>query len=314
MISKVVGGSGFAGVLSYVSEKGGATLLATSGVFALETDAKAIAGQMRANADQRNLKKPIMHVSLALKPGERASDEQWRTAAKAYLQKMGFDLDKSQYALYRHADRDHDHVHLIVNRVQLDGKVISDSHERRRSHEATRAAEKAAGLTLLEKQSEAPQRGRMHELRQAVDRAITGNPDLAGFKQALEQEGIKLIENRSQTTGKLSGISFQDAAVDGKTWKASALGKDYSLSGLEKRGLETGREPVQKQQQRSGPAAPRPLQAAGGASSMAMPAQKVDANKLRSGEQLAKSAAADAKAESKRVREIERVAREEEYE
>jgi hypothetical protein len=314
MISKVMGGSGFAGVLSYVSEKDGATLLATSGVFVLQTDAKVIASQMRANADQRNLKKPVMHVSLALRPGERASDEQWRAAAEAYLKKMGFDLTKSQFALYRHADRDHDHVHIVVNRVQLDGKVISDSHERRRSHESTRAAEKAAGLTLLV-QSEHSNRGRMHELRQKVDRALDGKPDLKSFKKNLESEGIKLIENRSSTTSRLSGISFQDVAGDGKTWKASALGKDYSLGGLEKRGLDTGREPTQTlQQHRSGPAAPRLQDGRSEAASMLMPGHKVDANKLRSDEQLAKAAAADAKAEAKRIAGIKFQQREEEYE
>lgn len=241
-ISKVMNGSGFAGVLSYVSEKDQAEFIAKGGVF--NDEAKAIAGEMRANADQRNLKTPVMHVALSLKPGEHATAEQWKIAAEAYLQHMGFDLDKSQYAVYRHNDRDHDHIHIVANRVMLDGQVVKDGQQYKRSHEATRQAEKAAGLSQLQKSDEKQNKGHVHRLRKALDGALEGGASLDQFRSRLATKGIQLQENRA-STGRLAGLSFKDQ--DGRVWKGSALGKDYSLASLEKRGLETGNQQQQNQ-------------------------------------------------------------------
>lgn len=237
MISKVMAGSSFAGALGYASEKEKAEFITKGGVF--HDDAKSIAEEMRANADQRNIKAPVMHVALSLPPGERATADQWRIAAETYLQKMGFDLDKSQYAVYRHHDRDHDHIHIVANRVQLDGQLISDSHHWRRSHEATRHAEKAAGLSQLQKSGAKMQKGHVHQLRLAIDKALDGGATLAQFRARLARSGIQVQENRA-STGRLAGLSFKDR--DGRAWKGSALGKEYSALALARRGLDFGVE------------------------------------------------------------------------
>lgn len=249
-MSKVMNGSDFAGVLKYVSEKEDAELIAKNGVFNI--DAELIASEMRSNAYQRDLKKPVMHISLSLLPGERATSEQWQTAAETYLKEMGFDLDKSQFTVHRHNDKDHDHIHIIANRVQLDGKVVSDSMQYKRSHAATRVAEKAAGLSLYQKTDEKQEKGHVHNLRIAIDQSFKAGTSLAQFRANLSAKGIQLQENRSKTTGRLSGVSFKDS--DGRVWKGSSLGKDYSLSGLEKRGLETGRDAQSQGSQHQGKA------------------------------------------------------------
>lgn len=248
-MSKVMNGSNFAGVLKYVSEKEDAELITKSGVF--KVDAKLIATEMSANAAQRNLKKPVMHIALSLPHGERATSEQWQTAAEVYLKEMGFDLDKSQFAVYRHNDKDHDHIHIVANRVQLDGKVVSDSKQYDRSHAATRVAERAAGLSLYE-DAVKKEKGHLHNLRSAIDQSLKAGTSLARFRANLAERGIQIQENRSKTTNRLSGLSFKDA--DGRVWKGSSLGKDYSLNGLEKRGLETGRDAQSQGSQHQGKA------------------------------------------------------------
>ena len=142
MISNITIGGGFKGALRYAYEKESAKPLYRNGVFG--KDAGAIAGEMRAVADQKNIKNPVFHISLSL-DNEHGSDEQWKLASEAYLTKMGFDLEKSQYTVTRHKDTKHDHCHIIANRVMLDGRVVSDSNSFKRSHEATRSAEAAAG-------------------------------------------------------------------------------------------------------------------------------------------------------------------------
>ena len=226
-----------ASALAYAMQKADAQVIKLHGLYTQNhTD---LAQEMRAISDLRNIKNPVMHISLSLED-ERASDEQWKLAAEAHLENMGFDLSKTQYALIRHTDSKHDHVHIIANRVQLDGSLVSDSNTYKRSHEATRAAELAAGLTVLTKEHQSSQRGKMHDLRSSIDNALSNHKNYAEFKSALAQTGINIIENRSKSTGFLSGLSYE-LAESGQVWKGSALGKAYSLSGLEKQGLETGR-------------------------------------------------------------------------
>lgn len=226
------------GALSYAMEKDLAEVLKLHGLYG--ESAEDLAREMRAISDLRNIKNPVMHISLSLENGERASDEQWKLAADAHLIKMGFDLDKTQYALIRHTDSKHDHVHIIANRIQIDGSVINDSNTYKRSHEATRAAEIAAGLKVFEKGQEPSHKGKMHDLRSSIDNALASHKNYNEFKNALAQAGINIIENRSKTTGFLSGLSYE-LADSGQVWKGSAIGKAYSLNGLEKQGLETGR-------------------------------------------------------------------------
>jgi hypothetical protein len=82
----------------------------------------------------RNLRpkvgKAVLHVSLSAAPGEHLSDEQWRQVATRYLQGMG--LENNQYIVTRHLDTEHEHVHLLVNRIRFDGGITSDSHDYRR--------------------------------------------------------------------------------------------------------------------------------------------------------------------------------------
>jgi hypothetical protein len=42
-------------------------------------------------------------------------------------------FDYNQYAVYRHYDQDHDHVHVVASRIKLDGSCVHDSWDYRRS-------------------------------------------------------------------------------------------------------------------------------------------------------------------------------------
>lgn len=232
-VSKLMKGKGFKGALRYTTQKEGAQEICAVGVFSKNAEIRA--AEMRAVAASARTTKPVFHASLALPPGQHATDERWRVAAETYLKEMGFDLEKSQYVVTRHRDTDHDHVHIVANRVQLDGRVVSEQRDFKRSHEATRAAEKAAGLEVFT--GKVIEKGTLANLRQQVREAAHNKPDLATFRARLREQGITLKESR-QSTGRLAGISFQ--TTDGRVWKGSALGKEFSASGLQKQGVALG--------------------------------------------------------------------------
>lgn len=237
MISKVKTGAGFKGAVSYVMNKKDAELINKQAIYGDQP--QQIAAEMKAVAASREVAKPVLHVSLSLPPGVKATNEQWKMAAETYLTKMGFDLGKTQYLIARHNDTEHDHIHIIANRVQLDGKLVSDRHSYRRSHQATAEAARNAGLENLHvNQKETSHSGRLNSLRNLIDGAVTQAKSWKEFERHLESKGIALKFNRSQTTGRISGLSYVTA--DGRSWKASALGKSYTLNGLSRRGLEAG--------------------------------------------------------------------------
>ncbi len=50
---------------------------------------------------------------------------------KSYMEKIN--IEETQYLIARHYDKKHPHVHLIINRVNYNGKTISDQNDRKRS-------------------------------------------------------------------------------------------------------------------------------------------------------------------------------------
>ncbi|MGB2833111.1 MAG: relaxase/mobilization nuclease domain-containing protein [Methylotenera sp.] len=250
MISKLNGGAeSHSAQLTYSMTKEGAVEIAAVNVYS--TDANSRAAEMSAvSSSNSKLTKPGFHASLSLPAGERGTDEQWRAASEAYLTSMGFDIEKTQYVVTRHQDTDKDHIHIVANRVQLDGKTVSMSNDRRRSHAACRVAEKESGLHAYDAQEPKAQKGRLHDLRTKVDSALSDKPTIKQFKERLQKEGVDLKLNRSQSTGHVSGISYADDS--GRQFKGSALGKQYSLKGLQDRGLHIEDNSAQKPQNQQG--------------------------------------------------------------
>ena len=230
-------GKGFKGACKYVLEKEGAELICVRGAVTENPD--LIAKQMRAVADMRNIKNPVLHISVSLPFGERGSADQWQKGAEALLKDMGFDLDQTQFVVARHTDAKHDHIHIIANRVQLNNIVVTDFQHKSRAFTATRALELAAGFVPFE--SKKDRQIRTQETREKVDTAfnnskgILGGVGLEKFKIELAKAGIEMVENRSKTTNKFFGISFKTADHH---YKGSQIGKDYSLNGLQNRGLQ----------------------------------------------------------------------------
>ncbi len=245
MIGKQVKGKGFRGVLNYVlnPEKGVLIGGNMDGLTAREL-AREFAESRKLNPE---LKRPVYHVSLSLPPGERMSDCEWKQVADNYLESMGFKL--SQCIVARHHDKDHDHIHIIASRIGLDGKTVSDSQDYKRSEETIRKIEREHGLSVVISSRKVERRGlTTGELRLALktqqptikmrlqeilDQETTHSSTMSIFANNLGRRGVKVIPNMA-ANGRISGISFE---LNGEIMKGSDLGRGYTFSGLQKRGI-----------------------------------------------------------------------------
>ncbi len=134
MIQKQQTGKGFRGLLRYCLDE--SRELGHEGARIIETDlagrdADELGDEMEAiAAGNPRVEKPVYHVSLRLAPGERISDDQWRTISRQYLDRMGFGDDRG-YVVVAHPGARHDpaagHVHIIANRVPYGGGKAWDA-------------------------------------------------------------------------------------------------------------------------------------------------------------------------------------------
>jgi type IV secretory pathway VirD2 relaxase len=75
----------------------------------------------------------VGHIALSFKPEDapRLTDAFMARLAEEYLELMG--IRNTQFIVVRHHGTDNPHCHIVFNRVNFDGKVISDSNDFKRN-------------------------------------------------------------------------------------------------------------------------------------------------------------------------------------
>lgn len=191
---------------------------------------------------RQDIKKPVFHAFLSLPKNEHLTDEQWQEIAKDYLKEMNIDIDKHQYICVRHKDTDQDHIHIVANRIGLDGSVWHGQHSAFNTIAACERLEIKHGLTITKglkgqkSDVSAPTKNEIEQalrtgekparivLQNALQAALVGKPDLSTFVERLQAVGIEPRFNVA-STGNVAGVSF---SVNDIAFKGSQLGKKYS--------------------------------------------------------------------------------------
>lgn len=189
-----------------------------------------------------DINKPTFHAFLSLPKGDHLTDEQWQEIAKDYLKEMNIDIEKHQYICVRHKDTDKDHIHIVANRVGLDGSVWHGQHSAFNTIAACGYLEIKHVLTITkglqgQKSDEsAPTKNEIEQalrtgekparlvLQASLKAAMTGKPDLETFVERLQAVGIEPQFNVA-STGNVAGCSF---SVGDVAFKDSQLGKKFS--------------------------------------------------------------------------------------
>lgn len=191
---------------------------------------------------RQDIKKPVFHAFLSLPKNEHLTDEKWQEIAKDYLKEMNIDIDKHQYICVRHNDTDKEHIHIVANRVGLDGSVWLGQHSAFNTIAACERLEIKHGLTITKglqgQKSEvsAPAKNEIEQalrtgekparivLQNALQAAMLSKPDLQTFIDRIQAVGIEPRFNIA-STGNVAGVSF---SVNDIAFKGSQLGKKFS--------------------------------------------------------------------------------------
>ncbi|EJF5174141.1 relaxase/mobilization nuclease domain-containing protein, partial [Salmonella enterica] len=191
---------------------------------------------------RQDIKKPVFHAFLSLPKNEHLTDQQWEEIAKDYLKEMNIDIEKHQYICVRHNDTDKEHIHIVANRIGLDGSVWHGQHSAFNTIAACERLEVKHGLTITDglkgqkSDVSAPTKAEIEMalrtgekparlvLQASLQAAMTGKPDLETFVERLQAVGIEPRFNVA-STGNVAGCSF---SVGDVAFKGSQLGKKFS--------------------------------------------------------------------------------------
>lgn len=171
-----------------------------------------------------------------LKPGDM------RKIASTFANRMG--LQNHQWIACTHKDTGKPHIHLIANRIGVDGNVFDTTFMSNRSARIAEEISREMGLTIAndvhkEKQQRKqyqdaysnPQRQRAKEALQRIAYSeLQSNNTLESFFYGLGRKGVS-VEPAKNKQGRIYGIRF---SYEGHTFKASEIGREFGYHTIAK--------------------------------------------------------------------------------
>ena len=235
MIGKLKKGASFGGCVRYVTGKDEAKIIASDGVL-LGTNAEITQSFELQRQLNPRIKKSVGHIALSFKPEDkpRLTDELMAKIALEYMRMMG--ITDTQFFIVRHHNTDNPHCHIVYNRINNEGKLISDRNDYRRNEQVTKALKSKYGLTYGTDKSKTNTRKlrnaerAKYEIHNAVTGALKAADSWQKFKKELAKQGVHLeLVYKDKERIKVQGIRF---SKDGYSFKGTQISRDYSFGKL----------------------------------------------------------------------------------
>mgnify|MGYP000522548345 FL=1 len=236
MIAKIVKGSSFNGVVSYILDKEkGAKILVCDGLFAENKDTIAMSFEAQSKMNPK-VTKPVGHISLAFHKEDehRLTDRAMAGIALEYLKEMG--IFDTQILIVRHFDKEHPHVHIAFNRIANNGRTISDRNGRIRSAHICKELTKKYNLYFASGKEQVKQH-RLKEpdktkyglytiLKSEVSRCGNWNILAANLKK----QGVEMRFKYKGKSDEVQGVVF---IMNGYSFSGSKIDRRFSYAKID---------------------------------------------------------------------------------
>ena len=238
MIGKIMKAASFSRCVHYVTGKEDAKILASDGVLLTTTQDIIDSFEFQREMNPR-ISKPVGHIALSFLPEDKdkLTDEMMTRIAREYMELMG--IKDTQFLLVRHFDNGNPHCHLVYNRINNEGKTISDQNDFRRNEQVTKLLKRKYGLTFSKGKGRTKTerlRGTektKYEIYRAIGTALLRCKSWSEFVNHLNANGVdvELVMKRkdSKDLKDLQGMRF---TKDGITFKASQISRGLSFAGI----------------------------------------------------------------------------------
>lgn len=236
MIGKQTKGTSFSGCVCYVLREDKSKLLEAVGVEGTpEQMAELFELQTLLNAKVKNT---VGHTSLNFSPedGERLHYDNalMLQIAHDYMTKMG--ITDTQYIIARHTDREHPHCHIVFNRVDNDGKTISDKNDFYRNEKVCKMLTAkyrlhfANGKENIKEERLRPYDKAKHEVYKALKEELLNARNWEELKDALSHRDIELKFKVSRTTREIQGVKFEYGGI---SFSGSKVSREFSYMNID---------------------------------------------------------------------------------
>ncbi len=188
----------------------------------------------------RNLTAHII-ISPSIDDGAKLTLDDWKSIANDFRHKA--DLEKYEAIVFLHDDREHRHLHMVVNRVDELGQIYRNGNELNMSQRIGNEIALERGLKQAREvnkerglETEAP--GTLSQISKdikqaaAVSRDKVNKLDQKKFFEELRKTGYTVKEFFNKETGSVRGYGVEK---DGIFYNASQIGKDVTLSALNRK-------------------------------------------------------------------------------
>lgn len=237
MIGKLTKGTSFGGCVRYVLKEEKARLLETTGV---EGSPEQMAEQFELQSMLNDKVKNIVgHTSLSFSPEDslrlRNDDVLMLKIAHEYMEQMG--IRNTQYIIARHTDRRHAHCHIVFNRVNNDGKTVSDKNDRYRNEKVCKMLTAkyrlhfAQGKDHVNEERLRPYDRAKHRIYKALKAEVLKAQSWNELKDALAEYGIDMKFKVSRTTRDIQGVKFGYGKY---TFSGSKISREFSYLAIDR--------------------------------------------------------------------------------
>ena len=212
-------------------------------------DRESIISSFIAQSSANPISMPVAHISLNFSPQDMAklTNAEMAKIAVEYMKQIGY--GNTQFIMVCHNDRQHPHVHLVINRIDNDGKRISDNNERFRSTKVCRELTEKYGLYVApDKQNvnrhrlKEPDKTK-YEIYDTIRATLPNCRNWDELIKALKKQGITTEFRYNGNTDRIQGIRFEK---NGYAFNGSQIDRSCSYSKIDFQLKQNSREQVQQ--------------------------------------------------------------------
>ena len=239
MIGKIMKAASFSRCVHYVTGKEDARILASDGVLLTTTQDIIDSFEFQRQMNPR-ISKPVGHIALSFLPEDKdkLTDAMMTKIALEYMELMG--IKDTQFLLVRHFDNGNPHCHLVYNRINNEGKTITDQNDFRRNEQVTKQLKRKYGLTFSKgKYKTKTERLRggektKYEIHHTVMNTLAQATSWKEFISHLQDEGIEMdLVMRTKDSRDMKDVQGIRFTKDGLTFKASQIKRGMTFAKMD---------------------------------------------------------------------------------
>lgn len=172
--------------------------------------------------------------SIVLSPSEEQkhwSNEELKEFGQSHLKNLG--LENNQYLMTAHRSTEHSHIHIICNRIDLEGNAHSDQFISKKCQESAEKIAKENGLSTAKEIAQVKSqelKPLKKEIHQAHEFAKDKSNNFNEYKDYMYSKGIE-VQPTVNKNGEMQGYRLKHRESE-LNFKASEIHKNVGLKDL----------------------------------------------------------------------------------